>query len=162
MNQPIVSRSEVEDFLYHEATLLEAWRLDEWRALFLPDGRYEIPALDVPDGDPATSQFFIADDPELLTARVTRLKSKNAHAENPASMTHRMISNIVVAPHTSADRVEVRATFVVHRLRDETVEIFPGWYRHVLATTDDGLRFELRRAVIAADRLRQGRLSFVL
>ena len=157
-----LSRSHAEDFLYLDAALLESWQLDEWHALFLPDGRYEVPALDDPDGDPTSSQFFIADDPELLAARITRLKSKNAHAENPASMTHRLVSNVRVSD-ADVDGVHlVTATFIIHRLRDGTIESFPGWYRHRVRVTDDGPRFLVRRAVVASERLRQGRLSFVL
>lgn len=156
-----LTRSVAEDFLYHEAALLESLRFDDWHALFLPDGRYEIPALDDPDGNALTSQFFIADDAELLAARVARLKSKNAHAENPPSKTHRLIGNVTTSARAD-ECFDVSATFVVHRLRDDTVELFPGWYRHVVAVTDDGLRFALRRVIIASERLRQGRLGFVL
>ena len=92
-----LSRAAAEDFLFHEADLLERWRLDDWHGLFLADGRYEIPALDDPGGDPRTTQFFVADDAELLAARITRLKSRNAHAENPPSRTHRLVSNVTVA-----------------------------------------------------------------
>ena len=30
-------RSEIEDFLYREASLLDGWQLDEWLGLFAPD-----------------------------------------------------------------------------------------------------------------------------
>ena len=33
----MTSRAEVEDFLYHEAALLDEWRLDEWLALLTDD-----------------------------------------------------------------------------------------------------------------------------
>lgn len=161
MTAPI-DRHEAEEFLYHEAELLEQWRLDDWHALFLPDGRYEIPALDDPDGDSRSSQFFIADDADLLAARITRLKSRNAHAENPPSMTHRLISNVRVAPDPGSDATAVNASFIAHRLRDGNIDVFPGWYRHVLVRTADGLRFRRRRVIVASERLRQGRLSFVL
>ena len=36
-------RETVEEFLYREAALLDAWRLDEWLALFTADGRYLVP-----------------------------------------------------------------------------------------------------------------------
>ncbi|HEX6438276.1 MAG TPA: aromatic-ring-hydroxylating dioxygenase subunit beta, partial [Candidatus Binatia bacterium] len=45
-------REMVEEFLYQEAALLDAWRLDEWLALFTADGRYFMPTTDLPDGDP--------------------------------------------------------------------------------------------------------------
>ena len=157
-----LSRAAAEDFLFHEADLLERWRLDDWHGLFLSDGRYEIPALDDPWGDPRTSQFFVADDAELLAARITRLKSRNAHAENPPSRTHRLVSNVTVADGPDTGSVRVNASFIVYRLRDGRTDVFCGWYRHVVVPTDAGPRFRLRRVVVAAERLRQGRLSFVL
>ena len=33
-----VTRPEVEDFLYHEAALLDEWRLDAWQELLADDG----------------------------------------------------------------------------------------------------------------------------
>jgi p-cumate 2,3-dioxygenase beta subunit len=157
-----VTRGQVEDFLFHECDVLERWDLDAWHALFTPDGRYQIPTLDDPLGEPSSSQHFVADDPDLLAARITRLKSRNAHAENPRSVTHRLISNVRILGITDKHDLEVRATFMVHRVRDGRVDTFPGWYHHHLASTDDGLKFRLRRVLIASERLRQGRLSFVL
>ena len=157
-----LSPAAAEAFLFHEADLLERWRLDDWHGLFLSDGRYEIPALDDPEGDAGSSQFFVADDAELLAARITRLKSRNAHAENPPSRTHRMISNVTVGDGPDDDSVRVGANFIVHRLRDGQIDVFCGWYRHVVVPTDAGPRFRLRRVIIASERLRQGRLSFVL
>ena len=158
----LLSRAAAEDFLFHEADLLERWRLDDWHGLFLSDARYEIPALDDPWGDPRTSQFFVADDAELLAARITRLKSRSAHAENPPSRTHRLISNVTVGEGPDADSVSVGASFIVHRLRDCQIDVFCGWYRHVVVPTDGGPLFRLRRVIVASERLRQGRLSFVL
>ena len=157
-----LDQAAAEAFLFHEADLLERWRLDDWHGLFLSDGRYEIPALDDPDGDASSSQFFVADDAELLAARITRLKSRNAHAENPPSRTHRLISNVTVGEGPDDDSARVGANFIVHRLRDGQVDVFCGWYRHVVVPTESGPRFRLRRVIVASERLRQGRLSFVL
>ena len=33
----VVTRQEIEDFLYHEAALLDEWKLDEWQALLADD-----------------------------------------------------------------------------------------------------------------------------
>ena len=33
----VVTRAQVEDFLYHEAALLDEWRLNEWEALLADD-----------------------------------------------------------------------------------------------------------------------------
>ncbi len=41
-----VTRPEVEDWLYAEADILDAWDYDGWLALFEPGARYEIPTTD--------------------------------------------------------------------------------------------------------------------
>ena len=48
-------RLDVEEFLYAEAALLDAWRLDDWLELFTADARYEVPSTDRPTGEPATT-----------------------------------------------------------------------------------------------------------
>ena len=50
-----ITRQEIMDFLYHEAELLDEWKLEEWAALFSDDGKYLIPPLGNPDADPAKS-----------------------------------------------------------------------------------------------------------
>ena len=68
--QAILLREEIEDFLYHEAALLDEWRLDEWLALFTDDALYVIPATDIPDGDPRTDLMILDDDLPRLRGRV--------------------------------------------------------------------------------------------
>jgi p-cumate 2,3-dioxygenase beta subunit len=157
-----VTRAEAEDFLFAEARLLEDNRLEEWLGLFVEGGCYQIPTTDLPaDAAPERTQYFIADDWDLLNARVTRLLSRNAHAENPRSRTHRMIANVTVEP--AGEDVRVRAAFSIHRIRDGRVDPYLGHYDHVLAVTGHGLRFKVRRSVLAVEQLRPGgRLSFIV
>ena len=42
----LVTRAEVEDFLYHEAALLDEWRLDAWQDLLADDACYYVPSND--------------------------------------------------------------------------------------------------------------------
>ena len=69
-----VTRSDVEDFLFAEADLLDQWRLPEWLTLFTDDAKYEVPCTDLPpDASPDTNLFYIADDyVRLLRAAVAR------------------------------------------------------------------------------------------
>ena len=53
---------DIEQFLFEEAELLDQWRLHEWLDLFAPEGYYEIPATDRPDGDPTRDLFLVHDD----------------------------------------------------------------------------------------------------
>lgn len=157
-----VGRDRVEDFLFHEAALLDEWRLDEWLGLFEPGATYEVPTTDRPNERIDRAQFYVSDDYELLTARVKRLKSKHAHAENPHSRTRRLITNVRVG-ESEGPAIPVNAAFLIYKIRDGNVDSFVGRYEHVLAADGEGLRFRKRRAVLELEVLRPGgRLSFIL
>jgi p-cumate 2,3-dioxygenase beta subunit len=159
-----VTRQEVEDFLYAEADILDHWDYDGWLALFEPGARYEIPTTDHrPGWSPHETGSFVDDDWDLLRARVKRLKSRKAHAENPHSRTHRLVSNVRLSEGDTEDFFRVAASFVVHRARDGHFDAYVGWYDHLLVPTGDGLRFRLRRSVLGHESLAAGaRLSFIL
>ncbi len=157
-----VSRMEVEDFLFREAALLDEWRLDEWLELFEPDATYEVPTTDRPNADPLRSQYYVSDDYELLSARVRRLQSKHAHAENPHSRTRRLITNVRMGERTDSV-LPVYAAFLIYKIRDGNVDSFVGRYEHTLSLRGSDLRFRKRRAVLELEVLRPGgRLSFIL
>jgi len=66
------SRIVLEDFLFHEAALLDEWRLEEWLDLFTDDCVYEIPAPDLPDSDASRTFSLVHDRRTLLEQRVIR------------------------------------------------------------------------------------------
>ena len=102
------------------------------------------------------------DDYELLSARVKRLKSKHAHAENPHSRTRRLVTNVRLGERSDSS-LEVRAAFLIYKIRDGNVDQFVGRYEHTLAANGAGLKFRKRRAVLELEVLRPGgRLSFIL
>ena len=152
-------RAEVEDFLFHEAALLDEWRLDEWLALLTDDAKYRVPSNDVPSGDPADTLFLIADDIDRLRGRVARLKDPHAHAEFPHSRTRRLITNVRVS-----DTLLVEANFVIYRFRrGGQGGAFVGRYRYQLRRVDGQLRIALREAILDAEELgRLGAVSFIL
>lgn len=157
-----VTRGEVEEFLYHEADLLDTWRLDDWFALMADGSTYEVPTNDWTGWSTLEGGFFKSDDYDLLKARVKRLKSRKAHAENPHSRTQRMISNVRVGERVG-DLLEIRANFIVHRFRDETTQSYVGRYEHLLEVTEPGLLIRRRRAVLVNEGMAPGaRLSFIL
>jgi p-cumate 2,3-dioxygenase beta subunit len=161
------TRAEVEDFLYHEAALLDAWKLDEWLALLTEDARYRVPSNDAPDADPASTLFLIADDIARIRGRVARLKDPQAHAEFPHSRTRRMITNVrleKVVPDTTFPEVLVHANFAVHRFRrGEQVSQFVGRYRYRLRVVDAALKIALREAILDSQELGSlGAVSFIL
>ena len=157
------TRAEVEDFLFHEADLLDRWELNEWLNLFEPGATYEIPSTDMPGGDPHTSLFLVADSWERLQARVKRLKSRNAHIENPRSRTRRMVANVRVRPTGDGTTVRVDANFVIHRMRYELVDSYIGRYEHLVGYGDGTLRFRSRKAILDLEALRPtGKVSIII
>jgi p-cumate 2,3-dioxygenase beta subunit len=160
---PPVTRQQVEDFLYAEAALLDAWKLDEWLTLLTDDAVYRVPSNDRPQSDPKDTLFTIADDIHRIRARVTRLNDKAAHAEFPRSRTRRMISNVRILEQ-DAQSVRVEANFIVHRFRrNESVYQFVGQYRYTLRITGDGFRIASREAIIDAIELGSlASVSFIL
>ncbi len=156
-----VSREEVEDFLYEEAALLDAWKLDEWLGLLTEDATYRVPSNDRPDADPRGTLFTIADDIARIRARVTRLKDRNAHAEFPPSRTRRLITNVRIVERNP---LRVEANFVVYRYRrNEDVREFVGRYRFVLKMVDGKMKIAAREAVLDAQELASlGAVSFIL
>lgn len=157
-----VTRGEVEEFFYAEAALLDEWKLDAWLTGFVPGARMIVPTTDANGLGPEFAGYFVADDWELLNARVKRLKSRKAHAENPHSRTTRLVSNVRILGREGA-RMTVAANFVVHRFRDGGSFHYVGRYEHDLLVTADGLKFVLRRATLTNEAMEPGaRLSFVL
>ena len=90
----VVTRAEVEDFLYHEAALLDDWKLNEWEALLADDACYYVPPNDQLESDHRSTLFLVADDRERIRQRIIRINDPNCHAEYPKSRTRRMISNV--------------------------------------------------------------------
>lgn len=158
-----VTRQQVEEFLYEEAALLDAWRLDDWLELLTEDAVYNVPSNDRPDADSKDTLFIIADDIRRIRARVTRLKDKSAHAEYPPSRTRRMISNVrIIERNGSALKVE--ASFIVHRFRrNEGIRAYVGHYRYELRAENGRLKIARREAIIDAMELGSlASVSFIL
>lgn len=158
-----ITRAQVEDFLFEEAALLDAWRLDDWLALLTEDATYRVPSNDAPDSSPQNALFLVADDARRIHERVLRLKDRNAHAEFPHSRTRRMIANVRIVARSDTE-LSVEANFVVYRhRRDADIRSYVGQYRHVLRATPEGLRIAQRCAVLDAHELgAMGLLSFIL
>jgi p-cumate 2,3-dioxygenase beta subunit len=156
-----VTREAIEEFLYHEAALLDAWQLDNWLALLTDDATYRVPSNDRPESDPAKALFTIADDIHRIRGRVTRLKDPHAHAEFPPSRTRRIISNVRI---TERNPLRVEANFVVYRFRrNESVREYVGRYRYGLEEQNGKLKIKSREAILDAMELASlGAVSFIL
>ena len=156
----------VAAFLYHEAALLDAWKLDEWLALLTEDATYRVPSNDRPQSDPKTALFMIADDIRRIRARVTRLKDPHAHAEYPRSRTRRFISNVRIVEQQPPplSHICVEANFIVYRFRgNDDKREYVGLYRYTLVPEKGSFRIQSREAILDAMELASlGTVSFIL
>lgn len=158
----LVSRNVAEDFLYRDAQLLDEWKLDEWLGTFSEGARFEVPTNDWKGWGPGEAGYFVADDWELIQARVQRLKSRQAHAENPHSRTNRMISNVQVFDTDEGD-VQILANFFISRYRDGGSFSYVGRYDLLLDFDGTELKQKFRRSVLTNEAMSAGaRLSFIL
>jgi p-cumate 2,3-dioxygenase subunit beta len=157
------TRSDIEDFLFHEAALLDEWRLPEWRELFSDDCRYYVPNL---TGDayasPDDTLYLIADDAHHLTERVKRLGKKTAHAEYPHSITQRMISNVRLLPGKT-DELRASCNFLTHRTSNGVTDAYFGRHEYRFVQPGETLLILEKRSVLAMGALRpHGKLSIIV
>jgi p-cumate 2,3-dioxygenase beta subunit len=156
-------RSRVEDFLYREAALLDAWQLDDWLALLSDDARYEVPSTDRPNGRPDTTLMLVSDTRQMISSRVKRLNSRKAHREFPWSRTRRIVANVRILGETADGALDVTANFAVYRTRSNRTHCYVGVYRYHLVPAGGGFRIAFRRAELDQESLDEhGTLSIIL
>jgi p-cumate 2,3-dioxygenase beta subunit len=160
----LLTRLLVEDFIYREAALLDAWAIDEWFALFTDDSSYEVtpPGVDDADNILRTNVYFlIGDDHKRLEHRIARLSKPNAHVESPRSKVRHVYSNIIVAEDRGTD-LTAYANFITFRTKRGTIEYF-GRIRFVLVRSGSSFMIHNKRVMMDIDALvPQGKVSILL
>lgn len=135
MTGPAVDKAEIEEFLFHEADLLDDCRLDDWLKLFHKDGYYWIP-ID-PDADPVREPSVLYDDEYMREMRVHQLVHETSHwSQIPPSRTVHSVSNIRVGAPQADASIEVRCNLIVTELRSagpRTIQYGLGEQRAIAA-----------------------------
>lgn len=135
----------LQQFVAHEAQLLDEQRLDEWAALFAPDGWYWLPA-DTANTDPLAQASHLYDDALLRDVKIRRLRSPQAHSQQPPGRCHHLLQvSQVLAGDAEANRFELRTPFVYTELRAGRSITLPGTARHTLRVHEGQLRITLKR-----------------
>ncbi|HAC34386.1 MAG TPA: p-cumate dioxygenase [Gammaproteobacteria bacterium] len=156
-----VTRTEVEDFLYLEAELLDSWQTREWSELFTEDGEYLVPPIENPDADKERALFIINDDHHRLVQRALRLTRKTAHVEWPRSQIRHMISNVRIVSQSDAG-IEVAYNQVVYRSK-RGMDVYVCHVRQVLVPEAGSFRIRSKRVILDIHALRpQGQISIIL
>ena len=135
---------DVEQFLYHQAELLDAKRWQDFIDLFTADGVYWMPpepSHTTWDGMPA----IFAEDRNLMAVRMKRVLHPDAWSQRPLWGTNHVVSNVVIEKTAANGDVHVRSRFHMLELRRDDVRHFAGAYRHHLKRTREGYRIKLQR-----------------
>jgi 3-phenylpropionate/cinnamic acid dioxygenase small subunit len=140
-----VDRAPFEQFLFHEAKLLDERRFRDWMELFAEDGSYWVPA--VPDQQsPFDQASLFYDDRELMKTRVERLEHPRIHVQTPPSRTAHLIGNVTVeAADEAKDEFLVGSTVIMVEYRDDAQRVFAGRQRHRLRRAGAGFRIVQKR-----------------
>lgn len=152
---------EIEQFLYHEAELLDAWKLEDWLTLYSETASYVMPCTSS-DPDYVGALPLISDDRTRLTGRVRRLMSRQAHANNPHPRTRHLVSNVRV--RDEHERYLVRANFIIYSMRNRETNLFMGEYHYALRRAGNTFLIEQKRAVLDMETLEPagGKINFVI
>jgi benzoate/toluate 1,2-dioxygenase beta subunit len=147
------SGSEYEQFLIHEARLLDERRFRDWMALFTEDGSYWLPAT-VGQRTPFGQTSLFYDDLELMNTRIDRLEHPLIHVQTPPSNTVHLIGSVTVEPGVPAadpdiglptSDVLVLSSAITAEFRLDQQRTFAGRQRHWLRRVDGALRIVRKR-----------------
>jgi 3-phenylpropionate/cinnamic acid dioxygenase small subunit len=133
----------VEQFLYHEACLLDEQRLEEWLALFTDDATYWLP-LERGQQDPVQTSSIIYDDRTLLELRVKQARHPRAHSRLPLARTVHQVSNITVT-----DELTVHSNLVLVEYRQEKQRVWGALVEHRLRREGSSYRIAHKRVDLA-------------
>jgi ethylbenzene dioxygenase subunit beta len=145
MNAPAgvaaIDHSLLQDFIVHEARLLDERRFHDWMALFAEDGTYWVPAVPAqPSPFDQASLFY--DDRELMRTRIERLEHPRIHVQTPPSRTAHLVGNVLVeSVDEGKGEYVVGSTVSMVEYRDEQQRVFAGRQHHRLRR--DGVSFRI-------------------
>jgi 3-phenylpropionate/cinnamic acid dioxygenase small subunit len=133
----------VEQFLYHEARLLDTQQLEAWLGLFTDDATYWIP-LEWNQKDPLETSSLVHDDRTLLELRVKQAHHPRAHARQPLARTVHQVGNIMVLSESESE-IRVASTLQLVEFRSEKQRLYGALVEHRLRRAESGLKIAHKR-----------------
>ena len=147
---------EIEEFLYHEADLLDDRQFEAWLDLLADDIRYWMPMRRNVKFDDQESENtrelqdmnWFDEGKETLTQRVRQILTGVHWAEEPLSRVSHMVSNVRLL-HASPEEVQVKCRFLIYRNRqqDET-DFFVGKREDTLRKVDGEWKIARRKVLL--------------
>jgi 3-phenylpropionate/cinnamic acid dioxygenase small subunit len=154
----------LQNLIFREARLLDAWQLDDWLALYSQDATYWLPIDE--RADPGTATSLVYETRQILEMRVEQLMRESRLSQTPRSEIMRVVSNVEIdAAGLSAEfcllALEVRSGDWRQRGLGQK-RTFAGRCRMEFREEAEGLRI-VRKQIVLLDRRQpiEG-LSFIL
>jgi 3-phenylpropionate/cinnamic acid dioxygenase small subunit len=136
--------TQAQDFVAHEAALLDAGRFDDWLALFADDGHYWVPLQGAAQADPLSHNSIAYEDRLLLQLRVDRLKNPRAHSQHPKSQCQHVLQRPVIE-HDSESVLSLSTPFIYMEARGDDQLLLAGTCRHLLVRHGEGFLIRQKR-----------------
>ena len=138
----------LEQFLFHEARLIDEKRWDEWAALFTADGTYWVPATRG-QPDPLHHVSLIYEDALLRSIRIKRYAHPNARSLQPEPTSVHLISNVMLDAHDpqSGDCV-VNSRFIMLEYRRDRQNTYGGACTHELVVAGESFKIQHKKVEI--------------
>jgi len=151
LQEQMLLKHEVEEFLFMEADLLDSRRYDDWLAVLADDIHYWMPIRRTTTAREVELEFtkpggmaFFDDDKTVLTLRIQRLSVGRAWAEDPPSRTRRLVTNVRLLS-IDGDEVNVGCNFKLYRTRLNSEEdSWIGRREDLLRRVDGGFKLARR------------------
>jgi 3-phenylpropionate/cinnamic acid dioxygenase small subunit len=132
----------IEQFLFHEARLLDTQQLEAWLELFTDDATYWVP-LERNQKDPVLTSSIIHDDRTLLGLRVQQARHPRAHARLPLARTIHQVGNVVVSEENP--EIRVTSTLQVIEWRNERQRLWGALVEHRLRPANGSFKIAHKR-----------------
>ncbi len=137
----------IENFLYREARLMDENAYQEWLALWADNNiRYWVPS-NADEADPGEQVSIIYDDRKRLEARIKRLASGYAFAQEPKSRMRRVVSNIEIEEAPDGT-VTTWSNFALGEFRRGKQDVFVGRTIHKLRPEGDSFKIVFKKVLL--------------
>jgi 3-phenylpropionate/cinnamic acid dioxygenase small subunit len=136
-------QQQVEQFLFHQAELLDTKNWSAYIDLFAAEGVYWMPAR-LEQTEWLDSASIFAEDRQLMSVRMGRITHPNAWSQAPLWETNHVVGGVVIEELSEA-RIRVRSRFQVLELRRDQLRSLAGAYRHTLLRDGEEFQIELQR-----------------
>jgi benzoate/toluate 1,2-dioxygenase beta subunit len=133
----------VEEFLFHEARLLDERRWDDWLQLFTSDGMYWVP-LERGQTDPVNHASLFYENAMLRELRARRVENRRAWSQQPMTRAARLVGNVVVE-RGDGEALIARSTLHMMEWRRDAMRPIAGHVTHHLVPAGGSFLMRLKR-----------------